>query len=134
MRYKGIKGKMWKVFSDFIRARDFKKYKGQCIACGRIVSYAQLQAGHYAPAGNCGFALLFDETNVNGECSTCNGFDKGHLIGYKNRLIERYGFPRVEELETKYNDSHFKGVTTKNWTTKEYEAKILEYKEKLKLL
>lgn len=134
MRYKGIKGRMWKVFSDYIRGRDFKKYNGQCISCGKITQYDQFQAGHFAPAGNCGFALLFDETNVNGECNTCNGFDKGHLIGYKNRLLQRYGKKTVEALEKKYGDSHFKGVTTKNWTKKEYEAKIIEYKEKIKNL
>lgn len=134
MRYKGIKGRFWKVFSDFIRLRDFKKYNGQCISCGRTVLYESLQAGHFAPAGNCGFALLFDEVNVNGECSTCNGFDRGHLIGYKNRLIERYGKKKVDELEKKYNDSHFKGITTKCWTKREYEVKIVEYKEKTKTL
>lgn len=132
MRYKGIKGKFWKVFSDYIRKRDFKKFKGACISCGRVTDYTQFQAGHYAPAGNCGFALLFDEMNVNGECSTCNGFDRGHLIGYKNGLIKRYGSDAVEVLEERYKDSHFRGVTTKNWTQKEYEAKIVEYKEKIK--
>lgn len=132
MRYKGLKGKLWKIFSDYIRLRDFKRYNGICISCGKCVLYSQFQAGHFAPAGNCGFALLFDEMNVNGECSYCNGFDSGHLIGYKNNLIERYGKKAVLKLEERYRDSHFKGITTKEWTKLEYENKILEYKEKIK--
>lgn len=130
-RYTGIKGKFWKVFSDFIRKRDFQKYNGQCISCGRYFDYWMLQAGHFAPASNCGFALLFDEMNVNAECGGCNAFDKGHLIGYKTRLIERYGAEKVLALEERYNDSHFRGKTTKQWSKKEYETKIEEYKKKV---
>lgn len=130
-RYKGAKGKFWAVFARYVRVRDFLKYDGQCISCGGRKDFEQLQAGHFAPAGNCGFALLFDELNVNAECQTCNGFDKGHLIGYKTRLIERYGKAKVLALEEKYNDSHFRGITTKAWNDREYTAKIAEYKEKL---
>lgn len=134
MRYKGIKGKFWDVFSKYIRERDTKKY-GKCIVCKRPVSICgPLQAGHFAPAGNCGFALLFDELNVNGECSYDNAFNRGHLIQYKTNLIERYGEQKVKELEEKYNDSRYRGKITKEWSKKEYEAKILEYKEKLKQL
>jgi hypothetical protein len=132
-RYKGIKGKFWTVFAQYIRRRDFLKY-GTCITCGEPKTYEELQAGHYAPAGNCGFALLFDECNVHGECAYDNGFNSGHLIQYRAGLVRRYGAKRVGDIERRYNDSRYKGKTTKEWSKKEYEAKTEEYKLKLKLL
>ncbi len=129
MRYKGIKGRFWVVFADFIRQRDTRKYHGRCVACRRVRT---LQAGHYAPAGNCGFALLFDERNVNGECAGCNAFDSGHLIPYRAGLVERYGEAWVLQLEADYNASRYKGKTSHEWSKKEYEEKIREYKEKLR--
>jgi Bacteriophage Lambda NinG protein len=133
MRYRGIKGRFWKVFSDFIRLRDYKKY-GTCITCGKRKTYAELQAGHYLAAGNCGFGLLFDEENVNGECAGDNAFNSNHQIDYRKNLIERIKEHRVVALEKRFRDSHYGGKSTKEWTKKEYEAKIKEYKEKIKLL
>jgi len=83
---------------------------------------------------NCGFALLFDELNVNGECAYDNAFNKGHLIQYKTNLIKRYGAKRVADLEERYNDSRYEGKTTKNWNKKQYEVKIIEIQEKLAAL
>lgn len=134
MRYKGIKGKFWAVFSEYIRKRDFKKY-GTCITCGKhFTDWRESQAGHFAPAGNCGFALLFDERNVNAECSYDNAFNSGHLIQYKTNLIKRYGKKFMDKLEDDYNASRYRGKTTKEWSKKEYEAKIEEYKEKITML
>ncbi len=133
MRYKGPKGRLWKVFAEFIRLRDSINH-GTCITCGQRKTYEELQAGHFAPAGNCGFALLFDERNVHGECSYDNAFNSGHLIHYKTNLARRYGESFVSQLEERYNDSRYRGKTTKEWSKKEYEAKIIEYKEKIKVL
>lgn len=133
-RYKGLKGKFWDVFSDFIRLRDFLKY-GTCVACGKKVSsYKELQGGHYAPAGNCGFYLLFHEDNVSGECSGCNGFDSGHLVWYRENLIRRIGMERYQHIIDEYDASRFKGKTTKAWNDREYAIKIEEYKAKIKEL
>lgn len=110
-RYTDIyKDKLWSALSLFVVARDTKLYGGRCIVCGQKKT---LQAGHYAPASNCGLDLCFDETNVHGECEYDNGFNAGHLIGYKTGLITRYGVPYAEKLEERYNDSRYKGKTTK---------------------
>lgn len=133
-RYSGLKGKFWDVFSDYIRLRDFLKY-GTCITCGKKVSsYKELQGGHYAPAGNCGFYLLFHEDNVNGECGGCNAFDSGHLVWYGKNLKNRIGEERYNHVISEYDASRFKGKTTKQWNKREFEAKILEYKNKIKEL
>lgn len=129
MRYRGIKGKLWRVFSDFIRLRDYKKY-GRCITCNRKKEYGELQAGHYLAAGNCGFGLLFDEENVHAECNYDNAFNQNHQIEYRKNLISRIGRDKVESLEERYRDSHYRGKVTKEWSEKIYKEKIVEYKRK----
>lgn len=131
-RYKEyFKDKMWSAISMYVVKRDEKKYGGVCIACGKKL---KLQAGHFAPASNCGFALLFDEDNIHGECEYDNGFNGGHLIGYKTGLEKRYGKQFVEKLEQRYNDSRYKAIITKEYSKQEYINKILEILEKVKQL
>ncbi len=131
MRYKGIKGKLWDVFAKYIRLRDSELY-ATCITCGQRKTYEELQAGHFLAAGNCGFGLLFDEQNVNGECAGDNAFNKNHQIDYEVNLRRRIGAGAVEKLKERYRDSHYRGKVKKEWSKKEYEAKIEEYKEKIK--
>ena len=131
MRYRGEKGKFWTIFAHYIIQRDSKAFAGRCIACGKI---RPLQAGHFAPSSNCGFGLLFDERNVNGECAGCNAFDAGHLIPYRSNLVGRYGEEWVVRLEADYNAARYKGKTTKEWPKKVYEEKIKEYQMKLSSL
>lgn len=98
------KGICWFWFARYIRARDAKRW-GACISCGRTKTYEELQAGHFAPAGDCGAALLMDEVNVNGECNHCNAFDAMHLLGYARRLDIRYGQGTAESLERRRVES-----------------------------
>ena len=79
-RYKGLKGKYWTLLSEYIRRRDFERY-GTCISCNKPVSdWREFDAGHFISAGSGGFSLLFDETNVNGECQYDNAFNGNHLL------------------------------------------------------
>lgn len=129
-RYKGRKGIYWYVLSLYTRKRDFKLY-GRCISCNKEVeSYQDFDAGHYAPAGNCGFALLFHRRNINGECKGCNAFDSGHLIGYEKNLTDRYGEEAVADLKQMYLDRH-KNIM-KEWSQVEYDIEIKELLEELK--
>lgn len=133
-RYKGLKGKYWTLFSEYIRRRDFDRY-GSCISCGKTVSdWREFDAGHFISAGGGGFALLFDERNVNGECQYDNAFNQNHLLLYRRGLDARYGPGTADALEERYRDSHFKGKTTKEWTKAVYEQKIQEMKDKLETL
>jgi hypothetical protein len=131
-RYKGYKSKFWDIFSDFIRLRDFLKY-GTCITCGKKFATWNdgSQAGHFLAAGNCGFSLLFDEMNINSECSYDNAFNKNHQITMRENMVTRYGEKYVTELEERYKLSHFGGQTMKEWNKREYEMKTAEYKEKV---
>lgn len=121
-RYKGRKGIYWHFVSEYIRKRDFYKY-GTCISCGKTFStWKDSQAGHYAPASNCGFALLFDKRNINGECPPCNNpiFSSGKLIPYRANLVKRYGEKHVKKLDADYA----KHTITKEWSQGEYDKEI----------
>ncbi len=134
LRYKNPieKGVYWYWLSLYIRTRDLQKY-GTCISCGKqVFSISDLQAGHYAPAGNCGFALLFDESNINAECGRCNGLDEGHLIGYERGFVERYGQATMDALKQRYFNKHMHLM--KEWNRAEYVQKIAEIRAKLEAL
>lgn len=121
--YKGI---FWYWFARYVRMRDALKW-GTCISCGKPKVYEELQAGHFASAGSCGFFLLFDERNVNGECGYCNGYDENHLWGYERNLDRRFGKGTAAKLKDRYQ--RYKcGETKKEWSTKQYIEKIEEYK------
>ena len=53
---KGLKNKLWKVCSEYIRRRD----KGICFTCGRKASGSGYHAGHYIPSSTCGITLRYD--------------------------------------------------------------------------
>ena len=129
-RYKGLKGIYWHFFSMYIRRRDFHKY-GTCISCGKqFRNWHESQAGHYAPASNCGFSLLFDPRNVNAECAGCNNpiFSPGKLIHYRANLVKRYGEAHVKKLDQEYKLKK----TAKEWTPLEYDKEIWKLISKIK--
>lgn len=121
MRYKGLKGIYWCWLARYIRMRDFLRY-GTCVSCGGRKTYEELQAGHFAPASSCGFALLFDERNLNAECGGCNGFDSMHLLGYARNLDVRYGPGTADGLQERYGARHQN--TMKEWSKLEYEREV----------
>ncbi len=131
-RYKGRKGIYWNLISQYIRKRDLKNW-GRCISCdGVFTKVSQVQAGHYAPAGNCGFRLLFDERNINAECPKCNNpkFSPGKLIQYRANLVKRYGEDWVKQLDSEYTHKEM----MKEYSQGEYDIKIKELQDKIKEL
>lgn len=132
-RYSGLKGVLWHVTSLYVRIRDFKQW-GKCINCGKAVqSWRDLQCGHFINAARCGFALLFDLTNLNGECGGCNAYDKQKL-GYERNLDARYGAGTAQGIKDRYFSSKKIGKTTKEYTKLEYDVKIRELLAGLELL
>lgn len=128
-RYKGLKGLYWNLVSQYVRRRDFNKF-GTCISCGKLFQdWHDSQAGHYAPAGNCGFSLLFDFKNINAECPPCNNpkFSPGKLIPYRANLVKRYGEAHVKRLDQRY----YQKEMMKEWTQKEYDIEIRKLQKKL---
>ncbi len=121
-----LKDKLDKVFSEFIRLRDSKKfgYKFfQCISCGLVKPYEQADCGHYINRQH--MSTRFDEMNCNAQCHSCNRFDEGNMSGYRQGLKARYGEQRVLLLELKKNE-------TRQYSDFEYTALINYYKKLIK--
>jgi hypothetical protein len=79
--------------------------------------------------------LLFYLMNVMSTASaaTTTPLTKTTYSFIEEGLDARYGAGTGDALK-RYRDSHFKGVTTKEWNAKQYEAKIIELKAKLTTL
>lgn len=131
LRYKNPpeKGVFWYYVSLYVRHRDVAKY-GVCISCGKPITVDSCDAGHYCPASSCGRDLLFDLDQLSGECKRCNGFDEGHLIGYRKGLITRYGEQHVLDIERRYQE-YKTGPPIKDWKASEYGQKIKEIQQLL---
>lgn len=130
LRYKQPleKGIAWYWFSMFIRKRDELNWHA-CISCGKPKKANEMDAGHFAPASNCGNDLLMDETNVNGECGKCNAWDDGHLIRYEINLDKRHGEGTAAALKDRYLNQKRVERTPEEW------GKLaLHYKQKYESL
>ena len=106
--------------------RDAYKW-GRCISCNQPKMFSELQAGHFAPARDCGFSLLFDPMNVHGECGGCNAYDEAHLWGYEKNLDNRYGADTAKALRVRYEMRN--SVITKEWVHNQYRPKIEDIKK-----
>lgn len=92
----------WKVTSDFVRIRDFYKYK-TCIACGKRVSHWEdLQGGHYKSWASCRGYSKWDTMNIFGECPICNtGFNSNEVgASFKEGILKRYGQERIDYINS----------------------------------
>jgi len=122
-----LKKKLQGEFNKYIRKRDGGEDEmGICISCGK---FRKLQAGHFYPVKGYD-SLRFDEDNVHGECAGCNGFDKGHLIGYQINLRKKIGDKKVDDLISRAEESK---RTTHKFYRHDLEEKIQYYKNLNKL-
>jgi hypothetical protein len=115
---KGLREKLWKIFSKYIRLRD-----GKCVTCGG----APENAGHYIPKSVTRLSLYFDERNVNAQCVRCNKYLSGNLQSYAIYLEKKFGYGILEQLQQE-RTKVFKPYP--GW----WEEKIEEYEEKYKKL
>lgn len=120
-----LKAKAKEAFHAHIRERDSHGHYFECIACGMLKDKKQMQAGHFYPAGKYR-SIEFDEVNVNGECIQCNYYSGDHLIGYKKRIIEKWGPDELTRLEIKAAHEKRKGFC--KYTKHELIEIILKYK------
>lgn len=125
-----MKGRVWKVFSEYIRLRDCLLTTGlldygKCITCGKTVPRKLLQAGHFISGRH--NANLFSERGTHAQCYNCNINLRGNTLEYRRKIIELYGEGVDEELEAENKKD-------KNFTVEGLEKLMASLKEKIRLL
>ena len=106
-------------FQKWVRMRDIKE---PCISCG--TNEAKWDGGHYLKA-EIYSGVIFDERNVNKQCSYCNQYLDGNTAAYRQGLIKKIGLEAVEALEDLANETR-----TKKWTIEELQTIKTKYKIK----
>ena len=128
---KSAKEKARKAFKAYIRLRDALSTTGTiyncvCCTCGKLTRLdGSLHAGHFTQGSH--GSTYFEETNVNGQCSTCNHFLHAALDKYLVFMIRKYGQPEVDRLYSLNGQ-------IKKYTVSDYEQITQKYKEKLETL
>ena len=111
MLKKGLKGRLDKVFSKFIKRRD----DWTCRRCGLR---NKPDSNYYDPAhikGRRIDSLRWDDENVFGLCRSCHQFMDGHPLKKRDWYISQFGGENWDRLVQKSNRvSHFK-----NWELEE---------------
>lgn len=105
-------------FQKWCRIRDEKE---PCISCG--TTKAKWDGGHYLKA-EIYSGVIFDERNVNKQCSYCNQYLDGNTAAYRQGLIVKIGVKEVEALEQLANETR-----TKKWTIEELQEIKNKYKK-----
>lgn len=122
-----LEKKLDRIFSKFIRLRDTKQYDfkyGKCISCGRIMTYAQLDCGHFYSRIHRN--TRYDEDNCHIECHYCNRMSADHLIKYQENLIKKIGQQRFDLLKVKASMTCKRSAFELELLIKEYEKKVKE--------
>ena len=119
-----LKGKLDKVYSEYIRRRDSDKDgMGHCCTCGKSLHWKQGHCCHFVSRNH--LATRWEEKNTHLGCVGCNIYGRGKFDEYAVFLEEKYGEGILQAL-----------CATKHKTIKmsrsDYETKIEEYKQKLK--
>lgn len=119
------------VFNEYIRLRDLNGTEHfRCISCGAIKPKRLGDAGHYFNVGHYD-GLRFDPDNCHMQCSKCNRFEGGNLIGYTKNLPLKIGEERFKLLEIKAGSYRRNG---NKWSRFDVEYITQEFKQKIKIL
>lgn len=106
LRYSGIKGKAWKILSDYVRMRDFVKYKSCISSNTKILNWNDTDAGHYVTMGGHGALVGFSDINIHAQSKSENawgGMEAG--ARYRDNLVKRYGENILSDIEALKNQS-----------------------------
>ena len=88
-----------------LKAADDNGYC-ECVTCGKVSKYTEMDGGHYIPKGNSSYWSLVEE-NIHPQCKGCNGFDMKHGTAahrYTLYMIDTYGRDFVEDMERRKRD------------------------------
>lgn len=116
--------KAWKVVSDFVRQRDWDRYK-RCVSCGAYLeSWQKGHAGHWRAWSVCHGIFKYDLRNIALQCASCNYLSDGkigHTFG--EELKRRLGDDVLERID-KDNVAN-RGKKVEEWELVEMCSKLL---------
>lgn len=113
------------LVNKYVRLRDDGN---ECISCDKILDSKRMKfdAGHYFNVGQYPQAeLRFNPDNIHGQCTQCNRERRGNLIEYREKLIQKIGQERFQQLQSYKN-------TTSQISKYELKDLISQYKIKIK--
>lgn len=86
-----LQKRLWRVVSDYVRIRDWYKYKGRCVATGRLINHwTDGQAGHFISYAKCNGMFKFDVRNIHLQSARSNSWgDYEDWKGYEQELKRR---------------------------------------------
>lgn len=117
-----LKHKLDAVFSKYIRTKYSKNGICACFTCGKKMTIAQAQNGHFVARSY--LATRFDEDNCRPQCVGDNLFGNGKPLDFEEHLREEIGDERVDALKQR---RHQIVKLTPAW----YEEQIEIYQAKL---
>jgi hypothetical protein len=82
-----------------LKASDDNGYC-QCVTCGKVDHFTNMQGGHFIPRGRTIFKLY--EENIHPQCPACNcwGMKQAHyVLKYREWMVNYYGERRVKAME-----------------------------------
>lgn len=94
----------------------------QCVTCGKVGHYKEMQGGHFIERGKAATRLY--PNNIFPQCPWCNmwGMKRASVVlKYEDYLTSRFGKDAVEELKTRSKQVH-------KWNRIELEDTITELK------
>ena len=96
---KNIKKQLWGLISQYIRMK-YSNLDGLCFCftCGKPHYWKDMECGHFIhgkdkPTG-------YMEMNLHPQDTYCNKYLSGNHKVYREKLIEKYGKEKVEEMES----------------------------------
>ena len=81
------------LVNRFVRNRD----GNYCISCDKPIK-GKVDAGHLFSVGNYP-SVRFDIRNINSQCISCNQFNGGSILEYRENLIKKIGQEQFNELD-----------------------------------
>ena len=119
-----MKEKLDIIFSKFIRLRDTDEYGyGECITCGWLFGYKDLEAGHFRHRRHLTTRWL--EQNVHAQCFECNR--KDDIGAYMIAMLNKYDMEVASDIIAQSKVSY-------KFTKDEYAEMYQYYRKKVKRL
>ena len=122
--------RLWKLVSEYVLERDFKKY-GYCVSCKhRFNSWREGQAGHFRAWSLCNGMFKYNERNMALICQVCN-FNEDSLVGarFGDEMKRRHGENFIEWVASE--NAKYRGTKMDLPDLVSYAEEIIKKKEAL---